>query len=56
MIKMLSTPKETNRMSENALSKSREYLPENRAREYHEYLSSILAENSGENSGAIAYA
>lgn len=52
MIKMLSTPKETNRMSENALSKSREYLPENRAREYHEYLSSIL----GEKSGAIAYA
>jgi len=52
MINMLSNLNETERMSENALSKAREYLPENRAREYHEYLSCIL----GEKSGAVAYA
>jgi len=52
MISMLSNLDETGRMSENALGKAREYLPENRAREYHEYLSCIL----GEKSGAVAYA
>lgn len=52
MIEMLTNPGELKRMAENALQKSYEYLPENRAQEYHEFLTGVISESSRD----IAYA
>lgn len=42
MLEMLSNPVDLRRMAENALHKSFDYLPKNRAEEYQEFLADIL--------------